>query len=388
MRPCDLVAALALIVACTQGSSADEAASAAARGAAPARPQALASTTTNNADVIRTIADPAADPATDPATATPLPALPTRAGALARGPLVVTHGGAGSPPALADGPQAAAAAALARLAAGDAAVDAAIAGVIVLEDDPRFNAGTGANIRLDGRTIQMDASLMGGDGRFAAVAAIERVRNPIRAARLVLDSPHVLLAGEGATRFAHRLGLADEIPRSDEAEAKYHQRMKALGEAVGRGEAAIDWRAYWNFPGEMPPEMVAWREGGDTVGAVVRDREGRFAAALSTGGTSVTLYGRVGDVPIYGAGLFAGEAGAVACTGEGEEIIRQGLARRVYDAIVGGASAERAVAEAAAAFPKDQAVGLIAVDRAGWGVASNLEMAHGIAASTATATDP
>ncbi|MCA9638573.1 MAG: hypothetical protein KC420_21235, partial [Myxococcales bacterium] len=115
MRPCDLVAALALIVACTQGSSADEAAPAAARGAAPAGPQALSSDAANHADVIEALADPAADPATDPASATPLPALPTRAGALARGPLVVTHGGAGSPPALADGRQAAAAAALARL---------------------------------------------------------------------------------------------------------------------------------------------------------------------------------------------------------------------------------------------------------------------------------
>jgi L-asparaginase/beta-aspartyl-peptidase (threonine type) len=116
----------------------------------------------------------------------------------------------------------------------------------------------------------------------------------------------------------------------------------------------------------MPADMRAWREGGDTVGTVARDRAGRFAATLSTGGTSVTLYGRVGDVPIYGAGLFAGPAGAVACTGHGEEIVRQALARSVYQAIEGGVPARAAVEAAAARFHTTWDVGLIAVDRDGW----------------------
>jgi isoaspartyl peptidase/L-asparaginase-like protein (Ntn-hydrolase superfamily) len=316
----------------------------------------------------------------------------TFAGGEASGILAVTHGGAGSPPALSDGPQAAAQAARDRLEAGADALSAAIAGTVVLEDDPRFNAGTGANIRLDGATIQMDAALMTSAGRFAAVAVIERVRNPIEAARLVLDSPHVLLAGEGATRFAHKLGMADEVPRAPEAEAKYERRLAELRAALAeRGvedDGVTDWAAYWNFPGAMPPALARWREGGDTVGTVTRDRQGRFAATLSTGGTSVTLYGRVGDVPVYGAGLFAGERGAVACTGEGEEIIRQGLARAVYAAMAEGRSAADAVAAAAVAFPKGQAVGLIAVDHRGWGVAANVEMAYGVATPAAPVAVP
>lgn len=309
----------------------------------------------------------------------PLEEPATLAGGVTEGLLAVTHGGAGSPPDLSDGPEAAAQAALTEMEPGGDALAGALAGTVVLEDDPRFNAGTGANIRLDGRTIQMDASLMTSDGRFAAVAVIERVKNPIRAARLVLDSPHVLLAGEGATRFAHRLGLADEVPRADAAVAKYERRLERLKEAHHRGGDVVDWRAYWNFPGEMPEDMRSWADHGDTVGTVTRDGDGRFAAALSTGGTSVTLYGRVGDVPVYGAGLFAGPAGAVACTGKGEEIIRQALARSVYQRMAGGMRAEEAVHRAVVEFPPDASVGLIAVDRLGWGVASNRPMAFGVA---------
>jgi len=116
------------------------------------------------------------------------------------GAMALTHAGVGTPPERGDGAQAAADSAFAALRLGAPALQAAIAGTVEMEDDPRYNAGTGANIRLDGKTIQMDAALMTGDGRFAAVAVIERVRNPIRVARAVLDTPHLLLAGDGATR--------------------------------------------------------------------------------------------------------------------------------------------------------------------------------------------
>lgn len=296
------------------------------------------------------------------------------------GALAVTHGGAGSPPELRDGPQAAADASLALLLQNRPALEAAIEGTVQLEDDPRFNAGTGANIRLDGQTIQMDAALMTHDGDFAAVAVIERVKNPIRAARLVLDSPHVLMAGEGATRFAHKMGLPDVVPVSKDAQRKYAERMAQLEALAKQPGRQVDWKAYWNFPNEMPPEMKAWAEHGDTVGTVVRDRDGVFAATLSTGGTSVTLYGRVGDVPVYGAGLFAGAHGAVACTGKGEEIIKHALARAVYEAMASGTPAGKVLSRVVREFPPDASVGLIAVDRFGWAVASNRAMAYGIAA--------
>ena len=307
--------------------------------------------------------------------------LPTLGGGPRAGALVVTHGGVGSGPELADGPRAAADSALGVLVGGGSALDAALAGTVKLENDPRFNAGTGANIRLDGKTIQMDASIMTGEGRFAAVAAVERVRNPVLVARAVMDStPHLLLVGEGATRFAHKVGFADVVPTCPEAEARYRARMRRQAELFGRGDTTVfDWRRYWNFPGEMPADVLEWRKRGDTVGTVARDRDGRFAATLSTGGTSVTLYGRVGDVPVFGAGLYAGPAGAVACTGEGEEIIRRAIARAVYERLAGGTPAREAVEEAVADFPPRFDVGVIAVDRDGWGVAANRRMAYGVA---------
>jgi L-asparaginase / beta-aspartyl-peptidase len=290
------------------------------------------------------------------------------------------HGGVGSPPTVADGPEAAAAAALAAFARGGSSLDAAVAAVVVLENDPRFNAGTGANIRLDGKTIQMDAALMTGEGRFAAVGAIERVKNPILVARAVMDStPHLFLVGEGATRFAHNIGFEDVVPTCPEAEAKYQARIQRLRELYARTDTTVyDWRRYWNFPNPMPPDVIAWSKHGDTVGTVARDSLGRFAVTLSTGGTSVTLYGRVGDVPVYGCGLYAGPAGAVACTGEGEEIIKRFMAHSVYERIAGGASARDAVEQAVRDFPQRFDLGLIAVDRSGWGVAANRPMAYGM----------
>jgi len=318
-------------------------------------------------------------PVPTPLLAPPPPA--TLAGGSAPGALVVTHGGVGSGPEYADGPRAAADTALRVLRAGGSALDAALAGTVWLENDPRFNAGTGANIRLDGRTIQMDASIMTDEGRFAAVGAIERVRNPVLVARAVMDStPHLFMVGEGATRFAHRVGFADVVPTSPQAEAKYRARMKRQAELFARADTTIfDWRRYWNFPGPMPADVLEWSRHGDTVGSVARSADGHFAATLSTGGTSVTLCGRVGDVPVCGAGLFAGPAGAVACTGEGEQIIRRFLARSVYERMAAGVPARKAVEEAVAMFPARWDVGLIAVDRTGWGVAANRPMAHGMA---------
>ncbi len=326
--------------------------------------------------------DIAADPTrTSPATAAGAP-NPVSA-------LVVTHGGAGSPPDWSPTCNAAARTGRRLLTAPDSpdrhALDGAIAAVVELENDPVFNAGTGANIRLDGKTIQMDAAVMTGDGDYAAVAVIERVRNPVLVARAVLDTPHRMLAGEGATRFAHRMGFADEVPTCAHAEAKYRRRIALLlaGEAGG-GYDDFDWRRAWNYttpPPNAAPEggRLEAPETGDTVGAVARDALGNFAAALSTGGTSITLHGRVGDVPLYGCGCYAGPDGAVACTGFGEEIIRHTMARTVYEMLAAGLSAQQAVTKACRLFPDEHSLGVIAVGKHDWGVAANRQMAFGLA---------
>jgi isoaspartyl peptidase/L-asparaginase-like protein (Ntn-hydrolase superfamily) len=310
---------------------------------------------------------------------TPQETPTTLAGNQQAGALVVTHAGAGSRPEVSDGPQAAADSALAVLLRGGSSLDAAVAGTVVLENDPRFNAGTGANIRLDGSTIQMDAALMTDQGEFGAVGAIERVSNPILVTQAVMDStPHLFLVGEGAMRFARRMGFPEIVPVSAEAEAKYKRRLERVAELLNRPDTTVyDWRRFWNFPGAIPAELLEWGRHGDTVGTVVRDGDGRFAATLSTGGTSITLSGRVGDVPVYGAGLFAGPAGAVACTGKGEEIIRHFMAHSVYQRMASGAPARAAVQEAVVGFPDGVDLGLIAVDRDGWGVAANRPMAYG-----------
>ena len=311
-------------------------------------------------------------------------AAPTWAGAeAATGPIAVTHGGVGSPPEWSPGCRTASDAAIENLAGGGDALSAAVSATVMLENDPTFNAGTGANIRLDGHTIQMDAAIMTGSGDFAAVAVIENVRNPVLVARAVMDTPHRMLAGDGATRFAHAMGFADEIPTCPEAEAKYRRRIGRLlrGEAGG-GYDSFDWRSAWNFPGPqpVPADTLPQRddpETGDTVGTVVRDANGCFAVTLSTGGTSITLDGRVGDVPIYGCGCYAGPDGAVACTGFGEEIIRHAMARTVYDFMAAGASAQEAVGRGCALFPPEYSLGLIAVGSEGWGVGANRQMAYG-----------
>lgn len=288
---------------------------------------------------------------------------------------ILTHGGAASPEAFSDGCAAAAEAARAVLDRGGDALAAALAATVVLEDDPRFNAGTGSNLRLDGATIEMDASVMTSDGRFGGVACVERVKNPILVAARVMETPHLLLAGAGATAFARHLGFEDFDPTTDRARAKHAAAMADL-EARGDGRyarAATAWQKgaadrFWNFGGQ--------REATDTVGAVVRDTQGRFAATASTGGTVYMLRGRVGDSPLFGAGVYAGPHGAVATTGVGEEIVRRFLAKTVYDWVAEGLAPARAAGRALAMFPEVVDVGLCVIGRTGQVVTSNRSMAH------------
>jgi L-asparaginase / beta-aspartyl-peptidase len=292
--------------------------------------------------------------------------------------VVVTHGGVGGPKEHSDACERACEAGLSALRERGHALEAAIRATVVLEDDPRLNAGTGSNFRLDGRTIEMDAAVMDEAERFGAVAAIQRVKNPVRVAEMVLATPHLLLAGEGATAFARAQGVPDYDPVSERARKRYEQVRAYFSRGPGGGEHpawhGVDPTHFWNFE---DPEEATLREligPSDTVGAVVRDGKGGYAAALSTGGTSIMLRGRIGDTPIIGAGLYAGPHGAVAATGDGEEIMRRVLAKHVYDRIVNGASAQEAADEGIAMFPGRFAVGIISVNAAGDGVADNRTM--------------
>ncbi|APR77883.1 Isoaspartyl aminopeptidase [Minicystis rosea] len=298
---------------------------------------------------------------------------------------ILTHGGAASPHHFSDGCIAAAERARAVLDEGGDALAAALAATVALEDDPRFNAGTGSNLRLDGRTIEMDASAMSSDGRFGAVACIQSVQNPVLVAARVMETPHLMLVGEGATAFARRLGFPTFDPTTEGAKKKY---ARALAELAGHGDGdyavdadpfrRMDLAKVWNFDGEPPPVARITSsdvEGCDTVGAVVRDRHGRFAATASTGGTLYMLKGRVGDSPLMGAGVYAGPHGAVACTGVGEEIARRFLAKTVYDWLVEDVSPARAAQRAVAMFPDVIDAGLLVAGREGQAVASNRNMA-------------
>ncbi len=273
-------------------------------------------------------------------------------------PAIVTHCGAGSTQALRDLAEASGRAGMEVLRKRGRAVDAACAAVVVMEDDPRTNAGTGSRMRVDGR-IQMDAAVMVDSLEAGAVAVIERVRNPILVARSVMDSPHVLLVGPDATKFARRAGFRAFDPATPESATRLRETLRRIRD------------------GEVPSYYRKWRRSDvlGTVGAVVRDRYGHLCASSSTGGTGFMMAGRVGDSPIIGAGVYCGPAGAVTATGVGEEIMKRVLSKFVYDRMAGGVSAQEACDAGLALFPRSVPAGVIAVGRNGVGEACNRDMA-------------
>lgn len=288
---------------------------------------------------------------------------------------IVVHGGAGAPPALADGCQAAARAGLDILKKNGAALEAVIAAVVSLEDDGRYNAGSGSVLRLDGKTVEMDASVMDSRGTLGAVACIAGVKNPVLVARRVAETPHVLLSGEGATAFARRCGFPEYTQVSERSRAAHRRTVAALRErrtgAFGDRWTGFDLEKYWNL-GVAYRDVIA---SSDTVGAVALGQDGVFAVASSTGGSSPMLRGRIGDTPIIGCGFYAGPKGAVAATGIGEEIMRRTLARDVYEAIAAGAAPQAACDAAVRTFPLNVPVGLIAITQGGHAIAANVPMA-------------
>jgi len=238
------------------------------------------------------------------------------------------------------------------LAAGGPALDVVTAAVMALEDDPLFNAGHGAAFTSAG-TLEMDAAVMDGATRAAgAVTGICGPRNPVLAARAVMErTEHVMLAGSGAMAFCRDQGLEF----ADEAYFRTDWRWDTLQKELTRRTV-----------GEVDMRDDAMKHG--TVGAVACDAAGHLAAATSTGGSTAKLPGRVGDSPIFGAGTFADDATcAVSCTGHGEFFMRYVVAHEIsarmkYLNESLGTAADHVVASLGCTGGSG---GLVAVDRAG-----------------------
>ncbi|MEE3001358.1 MAG: isoaspartyl peptidase/L-asparaginase [Planctomycetota bacterium] len=283
---------------------------------------------------------------------------------------VAIHGGAGSipvemPPGHRDACMAALAGVLdlgvQLLSAGTAAIDVAEQLVTGLEDESLFNAGRGSVFTAGGEH-ELEAAIMDGSTlECGAVAGLRTVRNPIRLARCIMDQTrHVLLAGTGAEEYAESLGME----RVDPSWFDTDRRLAEL-------------EHYRAEPASMEQE-------GSTVGAVVRDAEGRLAAATSTGGMTGKMVGRIGDSPLIGCGTYADEGCAVSCTGKGEEFIRQVAAHKV--ALLAGSEGLGAcgAVERVLHMMPDAAGGIIAIDQGGAPVAlfSSRGMYRGRADST------
>jgi beta-aspartyl-peptidase (threonine type) len=210
---------------------------------------------------------------------------------------------------------------------GGAALDAVEAAIHVLEDDPLFNAGRGAVFTAEGR-VELDAAIMDGATLEAgAVAGVTRVKNPISAARAVMErSPHVLLMGEGADAFAAAEGLARVEPSYFFVE----RRWRALEKQLAREGLPIPTRPAGASRDESHAALAHDEGKRGTVGVVARDVHASIAAGTSTGGTTGKRWGRVGDSPLIGAGTYASNrSAAVSGTGEGEYFIRLSVARDI-----------------------------------------------------------
>lgn len=243
------------------------------------------------------------------------------------------------------------------LLAGGSALDAVEAAVRVLEDCPALDAGRGSYPNSDGQ-IEMDAIIMDGQTlNLGAVAAIQRVQNPIRLARRIMDdTEHAFLVGEGANAFADAIGF----PRCGL-------------EDLLVGEVLEQYLADRSRPVQAPANLFALPMG--TVGAVALDSQGNLAAATSTGGTVNKMPGRVGDSPLVGSGAYADNwTAAASATGHGEDLMKIVISKRVCDFVADGLSAHWACQAAIQLLTErvNGSGGVIAVDpRGGVGWAYN-----------------
>ena len=340
-----------------------------------------------------------------------------------KGSFALVFGGLESSPERPGPERTAAKVALAALALGKPPIDAVVEAVAVLEDHPDRNAGVGSSLRIDGKSVEMDAAVMAQDGRFGAVGALSRVKNPIRVARGVFDTSQRVLTGLGAQQFARTLGFRDFDPVTLQSKASYRTLLRAelardggdasllprgwqlwvdaaalmpeagpqsaeldaggVTDAGNAGDVAADTervpkprptapprpRQPATPPVEAPPAPSASATAHDTVAALVRSRDAGFAGGVSSGGPPLTLPGRVGDVPTPGAALWVGKRGAVAVTGPGELIIDRGLARAVYDKLVALRSPKLAAAWGVKQMPDGIAVSVVVLDDKSFAVA-------------------
>ena len=300
-------------------------------------------------------------------------------------PVLIIHGGAWAIPddmveAHLQGVRDAMAAGWKVLERGGSSLDAVENAVIVMEDDEAFDAGRGSFLNREGH-VQLDALIMDGATlRAGGVACVERLRNPIRAARLVLEkSEHVYLVSRGAERFAqeHGLPLCDNDDLVIERERVRLRQLQSSADAIGPASQAS----------QTASGPAASMRDHDTVGALALDRQGRLAAATSTGGTLNKASGRVGDSSIIGSGCYAAnESAAVSCTGWGEPIMKLVLGKWAVDRVATGGEPQRVAVDAIAYLQArlNGQGGMILLDPRGkFGIAHNtLRMAWGIKSPT------
>ena len=279
--------------------------------------------------------------------------------------MMLVHGGAWAIPddaveAHLRGVKAAAHAGWQVLRDGGTCLDAVEEAIVIMEEDETFDAGRGSFLNMDGR-VQLDACLMDGATlRAGGVGCVEHIRNPIRAAKVILtESPHVYFVGNGAERFAQEHGI-DLISNED---LVIEREVRRLSEAKKQSYL------------RMPEEFGAASQYHDTVGAVAVDEKGDIAAGTSTGGTLNKAPGRVGDSSLIGCGCYADvRSAAVSTTGWGEPMMKLVLSKWTADRVEDGLPPQEA-AERALAYLKKRLNGhggIIVVDAQGrFGLAHN-----------------
>lgn len=276
-----------------------------------------------------------------------------------RTPVIVVHGGAINPPTeeFNKGVMDAVLEGMHILEKGGSSIEAVVQTVKTMEDNPIFNAGTGSWPNLYGE-VEMDAIVMDGKTLSAgAVACIKAVKNPVLVAKKVMDqTDHFLLVGEGAVNFARMMGFNFYDPLTPQRKRQWEETLSRLkkGERIPMFE-------YW----KKLKEFMS-----DTVGAVAMDIDGNIAAATSSGGFPLKLPGRVGDVPLIGCSTYASNnGGGVSITGHGEIVMRHLLAKKIVDEMEGGKSAQTAVEHAIHFLDRVERektlIAIIAVDRQG-----------------------